>query len=122
MDVGPVPVSMQNTSIGMDLESGESSGPELTEEIPDIFKISALPTTIEVFCHVGGFGLLAKHLPVVYPDTLRQMAVGAKAGSSGSIINVDKDGPLLMLDSDWVKVENPDEFYDVSGGCFKLYF
>jgi len=86
---------------------------EAVEKIPDIFKVRALPTTIEVFCRVGGFGLLSKHLPVVYPDTLRQMAVGSKTGSSGGSTNADKDSPMVVLDSDWVKVENPDDFYDV---------
>lgn len=85
-----------------------------SRKIPDIFNVSAVPSTIEVFSRMGGLGLLAKHLPVVYPDTLRQIAVGTKiTGSVGLVMGVDKDSPVTM-DAEWVKIESADDFYDVS--------
>ncbi len=65
---------------------------------------------------MGGLGLLAKHLPVVYPDTLRQIAVGSKiTGSVGLVMGMEKESPVQMhTDAEWVKIESADDFYDVS--------
>lgn len=85
------------------------------KEIPEVFNLLPLPSTIEVFSRTGGLGLLAKHLPVVYPETLRQIAVGSKfTGNVGVVTHMDKESPVTMSEADWVKVENPDDFYDVS--------
>jgi hypothetical protein len=82
------------------------------EFIPGVFNVAPLPSTVEVFSMMGGLGMLAKHLPIVYPETLRQIAVGSKfTGTVGVVMNVDKESP--MNDNDWVKVENSDDFYDV---------
>ncbi|CAG7720785.1 unnamed protein product [Allacma fusca] len=84
------------------------------DSIPEVFNILPLPSTIEVFSRTGGLGLLAKHLPVVYPETLRQIAVGSKfTGNVGLVTHhVDKDSPVAMSDADWVKIESADDFYD----------
>lgn len=113
----PIPVLAPTPMETEEKEVPKGTIPEIVEGLPDIFKLRALPTTIEVFCRVGGFGLLSKHLPVVYPDTLRQMAVGgSRVGSGGGMTNLEKDTPMVVHDNDWVKVENPDDFYDVRLG------
>lgn len=87
-----------------------------SRRIPDIFNVNPVPSTIEVFSRMGGLGLLAKHLPVVYPDTLRQIAVGSKITSSvGLAMGMEKESPVQMhTDAEWVKIESADDFYDVS--------
>jgi len=99
---------------------GESEGSaglkdfRTAEYIPGVFNITPLPSTVEVFSRIGGLGLLAKHLPVVYPETLRQIAVGSKfTGSVGLVMNVDKDSPVGANDNEWVKIESAEDFYDV---------
>jgi len=105
--------SSSSTNMEESFDTCASSSTKPKEEIPDILNIEPLPSTVEVFSRLGGLGLLAKHLPVVYPETLRQIAVGNKlTGSVGLVMNFDKDSP--MGDNEWVKIENPDEFYDVS--------
>lgn len=85
-----------------------------SKKIPDIFNVSPVPSTIEVFSRMGGLGLLAKHLPVVYPETLRQIAVGTKfTGSVGLVMGMNKESPVTMhSDAEWVKIETADDFYD----------
>lgn len=84
-----------------------------TTIIPGVFRIPPLPSTVEVFSMLGGLGLLAKHLPIVYPETLRQIAVGSKfTGTVGVVMNMDKESPVMMNDNDWVKIEAADDFYD----------
>jgi len=83
-------------------------------DVSTIFNVPPLPSTVDVFSRMGGLGLLAKHLPVVYPETLRQVAVGSKfTGTVGLVTNMDKDSPHTA-EHDWVKIENADEFYDVN--------
>lgn len=83
----------------------------LDEHVPDVFNVTPVPSTIEVFSRIGGLGLLAKHLPIVYPDTLRQIAVGTRMPGLGQ--GMDKDSPVAMQnDPDWAKLDGADEFYD----------
>jgi baculoviral IAP repeat-containing protein 6 len=93
---------VQNTTFETSAEEGEL--------IPEIFRILPLPSVIESFSNLGGLGLLAKHLPVVYPETLRHIAVGSRfTGSYGVVTNSENSS---AVDNDWVKIENSDEFYD----------
>lgn len=129
-ELGSSPVDLSPSSSsqfitdGLDDSSGRAQGlantyfkdkSKLGKKIPDIFNVTPVPSTIEVFSRMGGLGLLAKHLPVVYPDTLRQIAVGSKTpGPTGIMMGLDKDSPVTMhADADWVK-ESADDFYDVS--------
>lgn len=91
-------------------DAGKDQKENAANNIPDVFKITPVTTTIEVFSKLGGLALLARHLPVVYPETLRQIAVGSKFPYSATM-NVDKDGGVVG--DDWVKVENAEDFYEV---------
>ena len=64
-----------------------------------------------MFSRLGGLGLLAKHLPMVYPDSLRQITVASKFSGNYGVVLTDCPG---MASDDWVKVDNSDDFYDVS--------
>lgn len=95
-----------------------SSSPKETNatrvEIPEIFRTSLITSTIEVFSRLGGLALLARHLPVVYPDTLRQIGVGSKlAGSYPSSAGVEKEMLMNGLPDDWVKIDSAEDFYEV---------
>lgn len=110
---GPSGVAQDTTADLPDIRSLRES--KRKDPVPEIFNMLPLPSTIEVFSRTGGLGLLAKHLPIVYPETLRQIAVGSKiTGSVGVVTHVDKESPVAMSDADWVKIENADDFYDVS--------
>ena len=113
-------VSPSGSSVGQDTSADLPDIRSLRESkrkdpVPEVFNVLPLPSTIEVFSRTGGLGLLAKHLPIVYPETLRQIAVGSKITSSvGVVTHIDKESPVAMSDADWVKIENADDFYDVS--------
>lgn len=107
----------RSSSEGQGMEDGSEGNlsRETKESVPGVFNVTPLPSTVEVFSVMGGLGLLAKHLPIVYPETLRQIAVGSRfTGSVGIVMNMEKESPVAMNDNDWVKVENSDDFYDVS--------
>ncbi|CAL8111027.1 unnamed protein product [Orchesella dallaii] len=114
MSSGDLSPSSSSQSMAETDDSGQGRKEKRTRRIPDVFNVSPVPATIEVFSRMGGLGLLAKHLPVVYPDTLRQIAVGTKFTSSvGVVMSMDKDSPITMHnDADWVKIESADDFYD----------
>jgi hypothetical protein len=57
-----------------------------------------------VFTQQGGLALLAQHLPLVYPETLRYSAP-------------DKVSTPDALDAEWVKVDANDDLYEVNV-CF----
>jgi baculoviral IAP repeat-containing protein 6 len=125
-----VQISPSSSSANMG-ESSEGSANSLLlsrtkESIPGVLNVTPLPSTVEVFSRIGGLGLLAKHLPIVYPETLRQIAVGSKlTGGVGLVMNFDKDSPIN--DNEWVKIENSDDFYEVGSPtnshsiCINLY-
>jgi len=112
LNTSPQPHSLFHTSPKSSSSDVFHQEPESLEVIPDVYKISPLPSTVEVFSRLGGLGILAKHLPVVYPDTLRQIAVGSKFSGTCGIFMNDSFG---IASDDWVKVENSDDFYDVCG-------
>jgi len=67
-----------------------------------------LPTPLQVFTQQGGLALLAQHLPLVYPETLRYSTP-------------DKVATPDAIDAEWVKVDASDDIYEVNV-CFKLIF
>jgi hypothetical protein len=62
-----------------------------------------LATPLQVFAQMGGLALLAKHLPLVYPQALRIQPPEAAKGPSPD-----------PMEADWVKVEVSEDFLDVS--------
>lgn len=67
----------------------------------------SLATPLQVFAQMGGLALLAKHLPLVYPQALRIQPPEAAKGPSPD-----------PMEADWVKVEVSEDFLDVS--CLQL--
>lgn len=63
-----------------------------------------LPTPLQVFTQQGGLALLAQHLPLVYPETLRYSTP-------------DKAATPDAIDAEWVKVDANDDIYEVNV-CF----
>ena len=66
---------------------------------------NTFPTPLEVFANHGGLALLAEHLPLVYPETLRYNTQ-------------DKPQPNVSspdaMDADWVKVDGTNiDLYEV---------
>ena len=74
-----------------DILSLRDVGNKRKDSIPEVFNILPLPSTIEVFSLKGGLALLANHLPIVYPDTLRQMTIGSKFTGHVGLVTHDKN-------------------------------
>ncbi|XP_034239276.1 baculoviral IAP repeat-containing protein 6 isoform X4 [Thrips palmi] len=73
--------------------------PSLPKEHPassPLHTVVTFPTPLEVFARHGGLALLAEHLPLVYPETLRYSTQDKPAPTASS--------PDAM-DADWVKVD-----------------
>jgi hypothetical protein len=73
-------------------------------ECNQLLSYPGLPTPLQVFTQQGGLALLAQHLPLVYPETLRYSTL-------------DKVSTPDALDGDWVKVDASDDIYEVNV-CF----
>jgi len=63
---------------------------------------ATISTPLQVFAQMGGLALLAKHLPLVYPQALKIQAP-----------EIAKNPSPDPLDADWVKVEVSEDFLDV---------
>ncbi|XP_016842826.1 baculoviral IAP repeat-containing protein 6 isoform X2 [Nasonia vitripennis] len=61
---------------------------------------TSIDSTLEVFSSKGGLTILAKHLPLVYPD------------SSRPALLVEKSPTQEQSDADWVKIEHNDNVYE----------
>lgn len=61
---------------------------------------TSIDSTLEVFSSKGGLTILAKHLPLVYPD------------SSRPTLLVEKSPTQEQSDADWVKIEHNDNVYE----------
>lgn len=59
-----------------------------------------IDSTLEVFSSKGGLAVLAKHLPLVYPDSNRPIPI------------VEKSPTQEQSDADWVKIEHNDNMYE----------
>ncbi|CAG2059346.1 unnamed protein product, partial [Timema podura] len=69
------------------------------EKAEYLLSYPGLPTPLQVFSQQGGLALLAQHLPLVYPDTLRYSIP-------------DKLFIPDSVDAEWVKVEAGDDIYE----------
>nr|CAD7407990.1 unnamed protein product [Timema poppensis] len=69
------------------------------EKAEYLLSYPGLPTPLQVFSQQGGLALLAQHLPLVYPDTLRYSIP-------------DKLFIPDTVDAEWVKVEAGDDIYE----------
>jgi baculoviral IAP repeat-containing protein 6 len=78
------------------LTDGTSKG-----ECDQLLSYPGLPTPLQVFTQQGGLALLAQHLPLVYPETLRYSTP-------------DKVSTPDALDAEWVKVDASDDIYEVN--------
>ncbi|XP_063222017.1 baculoviral IAP repeat-containing protein 6 isoform X2 [Bacillus rossius redtenbacheri] len=67
-----------------------------------------LPSPLQVFTQQGGLALLAQHLPLVYPDTMRHFIP-------------DKAIPLDVPDGEWVKVDASDDIYEEIEDSVQVY-
>ena len=76
----------------------------LKGECEQLLSYPGLPTPLQVFTQQGGLALLAQHLPLVYPETLRYSTP-------------DKVSTPDALDAEWVKVDASDDIYEVNV-CF----
>ncbi|XP_069689782.1 baculoviral IAP repeat-containing protein 6 isoform X2 [Periplaneta americana] len=70
-------------------------------ETEQLLSYPGLPTPLQVFTQQGGLALLAQHLPLVYPETLRYSTP-------------DKVSTPDALDAEWVKVDASDDIYEVN--------
>lgn len=77
------------------------------DECDQLLSYPGLPTPLQVFTQQGGLALLAQHLPLVYPETLRYSTP-------------DKVSTTDALDAEWVKVDASDDIYEVNV-CFIVY-
>lgn len=77
-------------------------------ESDQLLSYPGLPTPLQVFTQQGGLALLAQHLPLVYPETLRYSTP-------------DKVATPDAIDAEWVKVDANDDIYEVNV-CFMLIF
>lgn len=59
---------------------------------------------------MGGLALLAEHLPIVYPETIRGAAAAAAAASAP--VNEKLNTTTELSESDWVKVDGSDDIYE----------
>jgi hypothetical protein len=84
-----------------------SDGTSKTES-DQLLSYPGLPTPLQVFTQQGGLALLAQHLPLVYPETLRYSTP-------------DKVATPDAIDAEWVKVDASDDIYEVNV-CFMLIF
>ena len=71
---------------------------------------ACFPSALQVFASVGGLALLAEHLPLLYPEVLRQV-------SPPSTANENSTGNALQ--NDWVTVESAEDIYEV---CMQLSY
>ncbi|XP_065342145.1 baculoviral IAP repeat-containing protein 6 isoform X6 [Cloeon dipterum] len=67
----------------------------------------AISTPLQVFAQMGGLALLAKHLPLVYPQALKIQPP-----------EMSKNPSPDPVDADWVKVEVSEDFLDVQKTIF----
>lgn len=90
--------------------SGPSKGQD-EGEIPEdvLLGCASLPTTLQIFASMGGLSLLAQHLPLLYPEISRQISPKLSADKLH-----ESSKQVSSLDSEWVKVEGPDDMFDVS--------
>jgi len=72
---------------------------------PCSIRATELATPLKVFTQQGGLALLAQHLPLVYPESLRFSTVDQAALPASS--------PDAM-DGDWVKVDGCNDAYEVT--------
>lgn len=63
-------------------------------------RYSSIDSTLEVFSKGGGLAVLAKHLPLVYPD------------STIPVPQIEKSPVQEQSDADWVKIEPNNDIYD----------
>lgn len=77
---------------------------------------SSLITPLQVFSQRGGLALLARHLPLVYPEAMRfptsQVSSWPTVSAAEKSNAIASTTPPDHIDADWVKVECPDEFED----------
>lgn len=71
------------------------------DECDELLSYPGLPTPLQVFTQQGGLALLAQHLPLVYPETLRY-------STPDKVLTPD------ALDAEWVKVDASDDIYEVN--------
>ena len=71
----------------------------------------AFPSALQVFASVGGLALLAEHLPLLYPEVSRQVNHPATHAES-------TNWQSSTLNDDWVTIESPSEYIDVSDNFF----
>lgn len=102
LTVGQVLLGLQDRGISVCSASFEVTLKQSTSPPRDhpagqiLFKLVPYPTPLEVFANHGGLALLAEHLPLVYPETLRYNTQEKPQQTATS--------PDAM-DSDWVKVD-----------------
>lgn len=66
------------------------------------------PSALQVFASVGGLALLAPYLPVLYPDGGKQQIPVLKTSNDKAVGDLGS-----AADGDWVKVDAPDDIFDV---------
>lgn len=66
----------------------------------ELLNYRSIESSLDVFSTGGGLAVLARHLPLVYPDS----------GKPSSF--VEKSPSPEQTDADWVKVETNDDIYD----------
>ncbi|XP_076283788.1 BIR repeat containing ubiquitin-conjugating enzyme isoform X2 [Lasioglossum baleicum] len=67
----------------------------------DLLNYRSIESSLGVFSAGGGLAILARHLPLVYPDSRRPPPVAEKTPSSEQTY------------TDWVKIEDSDNGYDI---------
>ncbi|KDR13250.1 hypothetical protein L798_12638, partial [Zootermopsis nevadensis] len=77
----------------------ETKGATSKDECDELLSYPGLPTPLQVFTQQGGLALLAQHLPLVYPETLRY-------STPDKVLTPD------ALDAEWVKVDASDDIYE----------
>lgn len=94
-------VSVCSASFEVNVKQSHTLPSESGNPLPNLV---TYPTPLEVFANHGGLALLAEHLPLVYPETLRYSTQ-------------DKPQPTVSspdaMESDWVKVDGTNiDLYD----------
>lgn len=84
--------------------SKDSKDLDLTKTSPLYNHSSSIDSSLEVFSSGGGLAVLAKHLPLVYPDSGRPSAI------------VEKSPSPEQTDTEWVKIEPNEYEYDLEEG------
>ncbi|XP_059477801.1 baculoviral IAP repeat-containing protein 6 [Neocloeon triangulifer] len=107
----PVHLTMSNLLAALRLSGHSLSSPGLTltlnylntdaEKMDFAAPYQTISTPLQVFAQMGGLALLAKHLPLVYPQALKIQPP-----------EVAKNPSPDPVDADWVKVEVSEDFLD----------